>query len=71
MNGLQQREHRTVTQALETRVADLETLVAHALPTLRRADDAVREEVHAVAWRVLEWRARGVWGRLRWLVRGV
>lgn len=37
MNATQQRDHRTVTHALDERLSNIEDVVAAALPVLRRA----------------------------------
>lgn len=43
LNGTEQRRHSTVTHALDLRLADVETLVAEDLPSLRRKHAQLEE----------------------------
>jgi hypothetical protein len=81
MNGLEQRQHRTVTDSLAARLDAVEVAL-HALDDLRVVDSAairaaldrectsLRHEVQTLEAMIRGLRDRTRWQRLRWLLTG-
>jgi hypothetical protein len=81
LNPKQQGDHRKVTHSLDARLNDLETVVAAALPALKRTDVALETRI-ASAEQCCEDRGQAAtnahrahtgqsfWQRLSWLVLG-
>jgi hypothetical protein len=64
MNPKQQKEHRTVTQSLDERIAALETVVAAVLPAFKRSDGTLEERIAAAELCCQErWDAQGATNR--------
>lgn len=83
MNATEQAPHRTVTQALDHRLGDVEIIIGQLMTNDNAliARDQVKEQHFAELDVTLRqfgaqldqlhaWRARPFWARLRWLVVG-
>lgn len=70
MNGTQQRQHRTVTQSLEARLANVEDIVAATLPLFRRTLEVHDQQLSDEMSARLRFEHQTFWGRLRWVICG-